>query len=194
MSLTPKQQKFCQAVVRGMNQSDAYRQAYDAKRMSSKTVNQKACRLMAKGNIGARVAELRAPVLKKVQYDQARWLEEVQRCAFVDPRQLFDADGNPIAIPALTDESAPAVAGFEVTQEFSGKGDSRELVGYTKKIKITDKLRALELFGKATGYYVDKSVPPLSELETTATSILIAMLADHQRRRAAREVTHAHDA
>ncbi len=192
--MTPKQEKFCQAIIQGHNQSEAHCLAYGVKKATPKTINERASRLMANSKVVARVAELRAPVVKAVQHDQARWLEEVQRCAFVDPRQFFDAEGNPIAIPALTDESAPAVAGFEVTQEFSGKGDSRELVGYTKKIKITDKLRALELYGKATGYYVDKSVPPLSELETTATSILIAMLADHQRRRAAREVTHAHDA
>ncbi len=54
--------------------------------------------------------------------------------------------------------------------------------------------RIVDLYGGKPRELDTKLAPPLSELETTATSILIAMLADHQRRRAAREVTHAHDA
>ncbi len=191
MSLTPKQEKFCQAIVRGANQSDAYRQAYHATNMDPKTVNEEASRLMAARKMTARIAELRAPVVKAVQYDQERWLQELQRCAFIDPREFFDAEGNPIAIPALNDDSAPAVAGFEVTQEFSGKGESRELIGYTKKIKITDKLRALELFGKATGYYLDHSVPAPSQLEAASTELLLTMCAAIRERMQAKALPHA---
>ena len=27
--LTPKQEKFCQCIIKGMNQTDAYREAFD---------------------------------------------------------------------------------------------------------------------------------------------------------------------
>ena len=189
--VTPKQEKFCQAVVRGSNQSEACRLAYGVKKATPKTINERASRLMANSKVVARVAELRAPAVKAVQHDQARWLQELQRCAFVDPRQFFDADGNPIAIPALTDESAPAVAGFEVTQEFAGQGDARELVGYTKKMKLTDKLKALELFGKATGYYVDHSVPAPSQLESASTELLLTMCTAIRERMKVKEITHA---
>ena len=173
---TPKQEKFCQAVVRGMNQSDAYRQAYDAKRMSSKTVNQKACRLMAKGNIGARVQELRAPVVKAVQMDQATWLRHIERRATFDPRLLFDAEDHPIPIHKLSDVAAAGIIGFEYVEQIEGHGDSRRVVGSLYKYKLTDPLRGLELFGKATGYYVERfAVPPMSALESAATDMLLAM-------------------
>ncbi len=69
----------------------------------------KGSQFMATDKIRVRIEELRAPVAKEVLYDQARWLKELQRCAFVDPRQFFDAEGNAIAIPALSDEAAPAM-------------------------------------------------------------------------------------
>lgn len=50
--------------------------------------------------------------------------------------------------------------------------------GDTIEVKAPDKLKALELFGKATGYYQDKVVAPVSELEAASTATLVAMLAE----------------
>lgn len=68
MPLTAKQEAFCQAIVSGMSQADAYRTAYDAKNMKPATVQSKACILMTDGKVRARVEEIRAPVVAKVQY------------------------------------------------------------------------------------------------------------------------------
>lgn len=51
--------------------------------------------------------------------------------------------------------------GFEFTEDFlnakSPDGDQKRVAcGYTKKFKLADKHKALELFGKAVGYYVEK--------------------------------------
>lgn len=61
--LTPKQEKFVKNIVlEGMNYSDAYRDAYNTKGMSDKTVNEKACRLKDQDNIRARIKELSAEI------------------------------------------------------------------------------------------------------------------------------------
>ena len=68
MSLTPKREKFAQAVASGMNQSDAYREAYRVRngtKLSSVNVN--ASKLMNDAKVAQRVAELRAPIVKNVQ-------------------------------------------------------------------------------------------------------------------------------
>jgi phage terminase small subunit len=79
--LTDKQEKFAQAVaLEGMSLSDAYRSAYDTARMKDKTINEKASRMAADGNIGARIAELRASVASpKIMSAQERmeWLTEL---------------------------------------------------------------------------------------------------------------------
>lgn len=66
--LTAKQEAFAQAIVSGMNQSDAYRAAYNAGSMSAATINVKASELMANGKVAVRVQELRKPAVEAAQY------------------------------------------------------------------------------------------------------------------------------
>ena len=56
--LTDKQEAFVQQVFQGRNYSDAYRAAYDADRMTDKTVNEESCRLAATPKVTARLAQL----------------------------------------------------------------------------------------------------------------------------------------
>ena len=65
--LTAQEEIFCQNIVRGNNQSDAYRAAYDTSRYKDATIHRAAKMLMSKAKLIARIAELRAPVIKKVQ-------------------------------------------------------------------------------------------------------------------------------
>lgn len=58
--LTPKQEAFAQAIARGENQSDAYRQAYDATTMAPPTLWSEASRMCRHPEVAARVEELRA--------------------------------------------------------------------------------------------------------------------------------------
>jgi phage terminase small subunit len=58
--MTPKQEKFCQLYVELGNASEAYRQAYNAARMKSATINVKASQLLDQDKIAVRVAELKA--------------------------------------------------------------------------------------------------------------------------------------
>ena len=60
MSLTPKQEAFCQAYIETGNASEAYRRSYSVERMKPNVVNVKACQLLATANISVRVAELKA--------------------------------------------------------------------------------------------------------------------------------------
>ena len=65
MKLTAKQEAFAQAVAGGMNQSDAYRSAYNAGKMKAETVQQVASRMMADRKVGARVESLKAALESK---------------------------------------------------------------------------------------------------------------------------------
>jgi len=65
MKLTPKQEKFCQVRVETGNATEAYRQAYDCRRMKPETINRKAKFLMDMDKIGARIAQLQAEHRKR---------------------------------------------------------------------------------------------------------------------------------
>lgn len=61
--LTAKQEAFCKHIVYdGMNYSEAYRNSYNAEKMTDKTINEKASRLKDEGKIKARIKELRADI------------------------------------------------------------------------------------------------------------------------------------
>lgn len=62
--LTAKQEKFVQGIIEGKSQADAYRSAYNAKKMTDKTVWEKASKLMADGKVRARLQELRDDLMK----------------------------------------------------------------------------------------------------------------------------------
>ena len=127
MALTPKQEAFCQAIVAGQNQSDAYRAAYKVgKSTKPETVNQAASRIMADSNVAARVEELRKPVIAAAQMtleSHLRRLEELSRAA---------EDINQFSAAIAAEVSRGKAAGLYVEkQEHSG---SIEIKTITRKI------------------------------------------------------------
>ena len=61
--LTPKQEKFVKNIVLdGMNYSDAYRNAYNTKGLTDKTINEKASLLKDNDKIRTRMLELSAEI------------------------------------------------------------------------------------------------------------------------------------
>lgn len=80
MALTPKQEAFAQAIVTGVNQSDAYRAAYKVRPgTKAESVNVAASKLMADAKVTQRVAELRLPVAKKAQITLESHLDDLMR-------------------------------------------------------------------------------------------------------------------
>lgn len=71
MTLTAKQENFCQAIASGMNQSDAYRSAYDAGNMKPESINVNASKLCADAKVALRVTELKDEIAAK-----ALWTRE----------------------------------------------------------------------------------------------------------------------
>ena len=59
------------------------------------TIHEKASRIMARGKVRARIAELMAPVIAEAQMSRTEWLEWLTKCCRFDPRKMFDANGRP---------------------------------------------------------------------------------------------------
>ena len=62
--LTAKQEKFALNIFNGMNQAEAYKDAYPKQRMSDKTICEAASRLIKNSKVIARIEELRAEAAK----------------------------------------------------------------------------------------------------------------------------------
>lgn len=143
MKLTPKQEKFAQEVAKGKSQTDAYRAAYKVRPGTKpETTQNKAHALMRKGDVRARVEELRERVAAKVGITleshlaalaelSRRAAEENQFSAaisaevargkasgiYIDKHEITGKGGAPIQQTNLTPEEFRKIA-KEVTQEF----------------------------------------------------------------------------
>ena len=93
--------------------------------------------------------------------DRAEWaietiLRELRRLGLSDIRKLYNEDGS-LKLPKDWDaETASAVAGLEVDELFEGTGREREQVGHTKKVKMWDKVSALEKLGKNLKLFTER--------------------------------------
>jgi phage terminase small subunit len=154
MLINPKRQRFIEEYLVDCNATQAaIRAGY-----SEKTAEVQGSQLlsMLKVEIDARLAKDKEELAARSMITKERVVREIARLALVDPGQFFDPHGNPIEVCQLPAGARRALAGFEFYEDFEGKGESRKAVGYTRKFRWHDKIRALELLAKKLGYYVEK--------------------------------------
>ena len=80
-------------------------------------------------------------------------LVEASRLGRFDARKLYRADGSPIPVNELDDDTARCVAAIEMIEVYEGSGKDRVFVGYTKRYKTHDKNSALDKLFKHHGLY-----------------------------------------
>ena len=91
--------------------------------------------------------------LAAMELTKERTAREIARISFFDPRKMFAADGRPLAVTELDDDTAAAIVGLDVLEQYEGSGEDRRLVGLIKKYKIADKNSALDKAAKILGMY-----------------------------------------
>jgi len=91
--LTPKQEKFVNALVSGMSQREAYLSAYNVQRMKPETIDKRACELLKSGKIAARYDALTAEAARAACWTRERAIRdmlEVREIALGHIRQTRD--------------------------------------------------------------------------------------------------------
>lgn len=164
MTLTPKQEAFCQAFIETGNASAAYRRAYNASRMKSDVITVKASELLSSGNVAVRVAELRHSLAERCDASNEKVIREVAALAFSDIRKLFNDDGTVKHVSELDDMTAAAIAAIDVSEICGSDGT---VIGFVKKIKLWDKNSAQERLCKHLGLFErdnKQKTDPIQEL------------------------------
>jgi phage terminase small subunit len=157
MKLTAKQERFSIEYHRCGDASASYRIAYPKSlKWKDSSLYCESSKLLKNTKVIQRLAELNKPFLDNANITKERVLLEVARLAFSDPRKAFDENGNLLPVNDWPDEVAAAISGIETEELFEGRGESREKVGLTHKIKFWDKGKQLELAGKYLGLFVDR--------------------------------------
>jgi phage terminase small subunit len=145
--LTPKQEAFCFAYIETGNASEAYRRAYDAAEMSPEAVKVEASRLLDHPNVALTVEDLRSAQRRRHALTADRVLAEYAKIAFGDAGDIFHWGPDGIRVKdmdALTPDQRALVS--EVSQTTTQHGG-------TIRVKLHDKLEALEKIGRHLGIF-----------------------------------------
>ena len=140
--LTDMQMRFCHEYMIDMNATKAgIRAGYN--KGSGK-------RVVRKAEVKAYIASLQEHALRRLAITADRVLEECAKIAFADLREALGPDGNFLPVAQLNNDIAGAIAAIECYEEkCSGNGPG----AIVRKVRMADKLRALEYLGKFLGMF-----------------------------------------
>lgn len=148
MPLTAKQQRFVEEYLIDLNATQAaIRAGY-----SEKTARQVAAENLAKPNIAAEVDRLLAERSRQTGIDAAWLLKRLADEAEADIADIYTEHGTLKPVrewPMIWRKGL--VQGTKVDELFEGRGDDREMIGLVKEVKLSDRIKRLELIGKHIG-------------------------------------------
>jgi phage terminase small subunit len=114
---------------------------------NAKSAARQAVRLLDMPRIQELLTIKKKAISSKLEISQQRTLLEIGRIAFSDIRKLFKEDGTMKKFNELDDDTAASLAAVD-TEELILEGVS---IGRTKKIKMWDKGKALEMLARHYG-------------------------------------------
>jgi phage terminase small subunit len=139
-NLTPKQERFVQEYLVDLNAKQAaIRAGYSPRR-----AKQTGSRLVTNGDISREIDRRNQAIADKLELDAERVMQTLAAIAFVDIRKFFDG-GRLKPVAELDPHCAAALQSIEATVDPDGE--------VTKKIRLKDSIRALELLGKRLGLW-----------------------------------------
>ncbi len=147
--LTHKQQRFVEEFMVDLNATQAAIRAGYSKRRASEIGYQN----YRKPQIQTAIDKAREEQSRRTQITADSVLQELAFTAFLDPAGLFDKDGNLLNIYNMPEDVRRVIAGMDIYQKTTDEGS----LCTTSKIKITDKLKALELLGRHFKMWTDKT-------------------------------------
>ena len=151
--LTIKQEAFCQAFILHGDKSEAYRGAYNTSRMKPESVNNLAYRLFEKVEIRSRIDYLR----KQIEEDNKATIGEIVSTLSdmlrFDIGELYDENGKLKNIHDIPKKARLMISQLD-SDEIKAYIDGKTIIiGQTKKLKVFDKLNAVEKLMKHLGGY-----------------------------------------
>ena len=155
--MTDAQKRFCDEYLIDLNATRAYKVAYKRCK-KDETANVNGSKLLRNTKVKEYIAQKQAEIQKRTEITQDKVLKELAKIAFGDIRKLYTENGALRNIIDLEDDIAGAISGVETFEEYEGRGADREYIGDTKKVKMIDKTKALELIGKHLGMFKETNI------------------------------------
>lgn len=154
MSLTPKQARFVEEYLIDLNATQAAIRAGYSENTAAEIGRQNLIKL----EIAEAISEAQEARSDRTLVTQDRVLKELARVGFSDLRSLMTPEGSLTLPDDWDDDTAAAVSSIEVVTRPTGETDEdgRKKVEHVHKLKVWDKVSALEKMGKHLGMFVDR--------------------------------------
>ncbi len=149
--MTAKQRLFVAEYLKDLNATQAaIRAGY-----SEKTARQIGEENLSKPVIRKMIDEAMQQRSERTEITQDRVLKALAAIGFGDIRSLFDSGGSFKNITELSAEEAALLAGFDLSI-LKARDDDTPFEETVKRIKVNDRLRALEMIGRHLNMFTDK--------------------------------------
>lgn len=173
--LSPMQLKFVEQYLIDLNATQAaIRAGY-----SAKTAEQIGYQLLQKPSVAQKISSLMAERSERTKIDADWVLRRLADQADADMSDLYTDGGTLKPVKDWPEVWRKGlVAGVEVIEEYERSEDGgRELVGHTKKVKLFDRMKNLELIGKHVfvGAFAEKLMMT-GKVETTPAQLDVSQL------------------
>lgn len=168
--MTKAQEIFCDEYLIDLNATRAYKVAYP-KIKKEETINSAASRMLRNVKVQEYIELKMKDREERTKVTQDKVIQELAKIAFLDIRKLYNDDGSLKNIKDIDIDTAGAITSLETLEEYSGYGDDREKIGDTRKVKLSDKTKALELLGRHLGIFNDKLDISVREKEEKKNAI-----------------------
>ncbi len=150
-NLTAQESKFIDEYMIDMNGSEAVMRSFKSYKKSSSFT--KANDLLNKPHIKEELERRVKERSEKANITAEMVLRELAAIAFFDVRKIFDKKNNLKNIAELDDNAGRAISAINIEVDALGNNT----FSTTKKIKLNDKLRALQLVGNHIGMFKEST-------------------------------------
>lgn len=166
MALNAKQRTFVNEYLKSRNATKAAIKAG----YSKKSARSAGSSLLTNPDILAKLEASLARATEKAELTAADVLAEIRKLAFVKLKDAYAPDGTFLNLHEMPEDVQAALVGLESEEILAGPRGMKIKIGETKKVKMADKVRSLEMLAKHFKLLTDVTeINPGSSLQVNLT-------------------------
>ena len=146
--LTAKQKAFCREYTKCWNGTEAAIKAGYSQKIARITASQ----ILTKANIQEEIGRLQAPALKKAEVTRESLVAELSKIAFSSISHLHNTWVERKEFDQLTQDQKDCIQEIDTKVVKKETGDGEILYVEYVRIKLYDKMRAMEILNKMLGF------------------------------------------
>lgn len=140
---------------------------------SEKHANAIGSRLLKKSQVAEFIREQEEETIRAAGINRKDALLRLAKMVYWDPRNLYREDGTTKGPSEWDDATAAVIAGIEVMEIFEREGKKKISIGQTRKVKVVDPLRSLEILLKHLGLLKESIVYPDKDRNPMAPGTMV---------------------